>query len=80
VEDIRTSLYIQASAINTLQEAAKVYLVNNLGSKFLIFFILIILIILVVNLLIIYTKRVTIQKKDYNILKQLRFAITGYRI
>jgi histone H3/H4 len=33
VKDIKTGLYIQASAINALQEVVEVYLVNNLGSK-----------------------------------------------
>ena len=76
---LKPDLRFQRSAILALQESAESVLINELASKFsvIIYFISANNIIIVANLAAIHAKRVTIQQKDMELVKNLRVMMTG---
>jgi len=76
---LKPDLRFQRSAILALQESTESVLINELASKFrvIIWCISTNIVIIVANLAAIHAKRVTIQQKDMELIKNLRVMITG---
>jgi histone H3/H4 len=76
---LKPDLRFQRSAILALQESAESVLINELASKFTvsIYYISTNIVIIVANLAAIHAKRVTIQQKDMELIKNLRVMMTG---
>ena len=76
---VKPDVRFQRSAMVALQEASESILTNELASKFTLIFhyIFTYIVIIVANLAAIHAKRVTIQQKDMELIKNLRVMITG---
>lgn len=78
--DISPELRIQGMALNVLQEAAEAALVHEFESKYTFEPITTIANnILVTQILAIHAKRVTIQAKDMELVRQMRQHLLGYK-